>query len=262
MGLDRPGRWAKGLTLMELLVAVSIMVILILAFSTVLTESQKVVRVSQAKMYANTAAKAIEQVLRDDLRKLTQNGFLSIKDGDKLVFTTAGITESVVGDAKGTGGVMTYGKCYNDAEGSSGGVLFRQGWVLDKDTTHTGDDQWEKDFSEIQAMDQTQMGEECTAILNATPKDIATEGLVVPPSNATEAEKMWMVLAANCASLKFEWFDRTDDTWKGTDNIWTQHDQSNWPKAIKITFGISNPELPADFQSSTYEIICPVGAGT
>ena len=243
------------------------MVLLILAFSTVLTESQKVVRVSQAKIYANTAAKAIEQVLRDDLRKLTQNGFLSI-DNNRLVFTTAGITQSVVGTAEGQASVVTYGRCDNSNDGESGAserdILFRQGWVLDKTTSPRDPDQWETDFSEIQAMDETGMTNLCSDILDDAPSSLA-----VPPSTTEEVGNVWPAMIANCTDLTIEWFDRKTGTWKSESDPpdadyrppWTQHDLSNWPKAVKITFQITNPDLPEDFRTSTYEIVCPIGAG-
>ena len=41
--------------------------------------------------------------------------------------------------------------------------------------------------------------------------------------------------------------------------LWTHHNQSNWPKAVKFKFSLRDPDMPADFHNVEYEVICPIG---
>jgi type II secretory pathway pseudopilin PulG len=123
---------AAGLTIIELIVAVAIMVIMILVFGMILTQSQKVVSGSQKIMQSNNTAAAIANVIRNDLRKITKNGFLCITqyDGDDrpyLLFTTAGLVRSKLLNYTATGGLSTYG--FTDDSSGNRNILFHQGWV-------------------------------------------------------------------------------------------------------------------------------------
>ena len=259
----------SGFTMVELLVSVAVLAILIIAIGQVFSQGQQVVTRSQGRMRANNAASAITHVIRSDLRKVSKLGFLYIEDGtdgDKLVFTTAGLTQSIDGNAEGQGGIASYGLCDNDAPDTADSVIYRQGWVLDA-TDYTPDnggaDQYPTDFSEIQAKDVAGMQAEATAIVDKAPPSTGEDALKIPPVNIADVGNLWQCLVKDCSSLEIAYLEHNDTTldWKTATATWTRHDQSEWPKAIKIKFKVNDQSLPDELSASggvEYEIICPI----
>ena len=43
--------------------------------------------------------------------------------------------------------------------------------------------------------------------------------------------------------------------------LWTHHDQSSWPKLVKISFVLKSTGagLPEEAAERTFEIVCPIG---
>lgn len=119
---DGPDARAKGLTLLELIVAVALLSIMILTFGTVISSVDKMVTVGEANIRSNATAAAISQVIKNDFRRLSQAGFLCITQSAsnapgqaQIFFTTAGSTGSLTSRADGSvppsgdGSVVGYG---------------------------------------------------------------------------------------------------------------------------------------------------------
>ncbi len=281
---------ARGLTLIELLVAVAILAMLILSFSMILSTSQRVVSVSNSHMRKNNTATALSQILRADLRRVTQSGFLCIAEtssGDMLIFTQAGLTESVTSANTGSGSVVTIGLC--DTDGMDQETLFRQGWVLNDKGLSNGDMQsW--DLSEFVVLPREDPGGGGT---NSVEEYIeyaigqAPTSVTIPIQQQADLHKLWQALAPGCTELKIRWTDGTRGSdglkWYGpgskannsdieyevgTTNkryraLWTNENQANWPAAVKLTFTIKDVALPdaarAESEGNEYEVICTIG---
>ena len=78
IGNRRSAARRRGLTLMELLVSVAIISGMIAGFSLIVVQSEKLVKTSTATIRANQAAASIAHIIREDLSRLTMNGFLAV----------------------------------------------------------------------------------------------------------------------------------------------------------------------------------------
>jgi len=283
----RPPRTRQaGLTLMELVVAVGVLAIIMLGVGTIVSATNDLASASQAQMRSTQAATAITETLRTDLQKASQNGFLCIATDSgsrpRLVLTAAGTTYSVTGPASGSGALVAVGQVANGADGSLY-TLWRPGWVLSQ--TGTDADVWNTDFVVLQSATRSSMDSIVTSVLG-----LPSPSPSVPADSLSEIRMLWQVLADRCTNLTISWTDGTTDgsknlqwynkdnaktSWSGktiADNtteysssgryraLWTNHNQSNWPKAIKINFTLTDPTAPADYQTLSYEVIAPVGA--
>ncbi len=106
-------RHARGMTMTELLVSVTVLLIMIGAFNAILSQSRRVVTTSQATSRANSEATALMRMLRADLTAASQDGFMVIRRHEKgrcsLVFTTAGMYRSVTGTRAANAARIEYG---------------------------------------------------------------------------------------------------------------------------------------------------------
>lgn len=322
----------RGLTLIELLVAVAIMSIMILAVGAIVRESQKLVAVGQGSIRANAAASSIVQVIRSDLRSASQEGFLCLTTRDNngnplLMVTTAGPARSVLGTSSGTGTLVCLGQLDNLADPGSAQnkILWRPGYVLASSGAEA--DLYRYPYAPVPpavsanvdlAMLRTLARQD---INNLVVEDMVSRipllqlQLHVPPVELGHVTNVWQILSAYCSELSICWTDGTIDdkgtpdptddelAWYGiewddsipaytivpkdpnwdtktlvTDNpeypeynadtrpgeppiyrvLWTSHNQSNWPRAIRIAFRLRDPSMPADFEDVRYEVICPV----
>ncbi len=140
-------RAGLGLTLIEMMVAVGILSLLILAFSQILGTTQQVVSEAQDLMRSNAKASAIENVIRPDMTQVSQQGFLAIiqdrmiteslskpRGGRPfLVASLAGPTASKQTPLQAGSSILVYGLCPNAAdEGADqrSWILYRQNWLL------------------------------------------------------------------------------------------------------------------------------------
>jgi len=256
----------KGMTLIELLVSVAVLVIMILMFATILHDSQQVVSTSQLTMQANAQAAAIAEVIRNDIRRITKEGFLYIGqrhiDGTPFIgFTTAGVSPSSQTDAIGTGTVVLYALTPN-ASGNGGRILRRRAWILDPEATG--------DLKDVKAVDLTVIisgslqGPGLVSTLDLNGLDTDT---VQYPAALDQMDQLWQCLTTDCNTLSITWTDgqvdpATNETgWYGVyakgdqyvaygrdpqetqgatyKAFWTRHDQNNWPKAIRIRFTLA-----------------------
>jgi len=124
-----PTAHARGLTLIELMVSMAIIVIIVLAVGQIMSSAQKVVAVGQAGMRANGKVAALKSALHDDMRHISKMGCLYLDAKGHLIFNIAGPADSITtGGTSGTGAMVMYG--LRDAQGG-GSVLIRVGAVLD-----------------------------------------------------------------------------------------------------------------------------------
>ncbi len=267
-----------GLTLVELLVTLAIIAAMILAFSMILSSSQKVVSSSQAMMRANAAAEAIARTIRLDFQFISKEGFLAIRDGH-LVFTTAGLfpigqagslsDDNANIDSKasgfGTGQTVTYGLSTNpvDEDNMNNSVLYRQVFVLDGEYLGPGDpplDVWNMYLSRMLRWTQADVDDQVDQLISATPDTIR----IPPLNNFASAEKLRMVMNHRVSDLTIEWASQIDAqgnlVWRDDDKVWSHHNRSNWPLAVRVRFKILDEALPEEFHedSLVYEVVCSI----
>jgi type II secretory pathway pseudopilin PulG len=116
------------LTLIELMVAMSILIILTLAVSQIVAQAQRVVTVGHATMRGNGKIAALKSIVRDDFRRATPAGFLYLDSHDQqgfLAFTTTGFSDTVTPDKSddATAAVAIYGlqRYYDKKQAVDGG---------------------------------------------------------------------------------------------------------------------------------------------
>ncbi len=236
---------ATGLTVMELLVAVVIMVIMILAFGIILTQTQKVVSGSQAIMRSNNTAAAIAHVIRNDLRQITKNGFLCITryngaNRPYLLFTTAGPSHSRFGNYLTLTGLSTYGWVEPRETGGvdlhGNNILFHQGWLTwdsgagnEYDVLLGTTDVLNFDLTSIQKKTRPEINIFVNQLYdnNRIPRDYPappSQYIAYPPETIAEITDAWQILSAEIISLGIMWTDGTKDPvsnelyWYGVDS--------------------------------------------
>lgn len=260
----------RGFTIIELLVATVIMVILTAIVGRLMNACKTMSSKGMAKIRANTVATSISDALRRDFGSITRSGFLRIADsnGHRAVFTVGAPTRSLVVDAGGSGAVVDIGMADNQAavDSANNRILFRNGWVLRPQTSATspGNDVLSYTLGDVQMLSVADIRTWVDTLM--TPANSHTDQLAVPPRNLTELQDSWRVIAPHCRDLSIQWTDgdtRTDGTliWNDPNSnaLWTHHDQTNWPKAVKLRFKLRDPAMPEDFTNVDYEVICPVG---
>lgn len=276
----------RGFTLTEVLVGLVLLSGMALIVSQVLSQASQVVTLSEEKIRQNSAAAALGEAIRDTLRKASSNGVLCIgrdSAGDARLFVTqAGITSSVTGNARGTGGFTLLGLVDNSAPGSSGRLLFMPGYVL-APLGGTGTDVRILDFATLQSCTRRQANDFINPYYNPPPP------LSTPSNNAADISALWQVAATGITRLSIQWTDGTTSggnlKWFGPEfdgtvvplaqnsawntpsraadklddaanfsfpeyhdgsnryrAIWTHHNQNNWPKAIRIRFTLMSKD--------------------
>ena len=253
----RLARKAAGFTLIELMVSISIMAVIALAFGGLMTQANLVVTEGEKRMRADAAASAISRIIRGDIRKITKNGFLRVSN-NKLVLVTAGKTQSSFADYAGDGAIIVYGR------DTASSVLYRKVLVLSKDAPDGVADclRWNNagvSLAKLQVMGETDMGN----LLNQAAQ--APGNMKYPPETLSQVTAMWVVLAGNCTGLDIKCRKSGEDSWG--DASCNRHAPAEWPDMIKFKFtlkartlmsaAIADDELSDDDVS--YEIICPVG---
>ncbi len=282
------------MTLIELMVAVALLAIMIASFSMILNGVQKLVYGSEAAMRANAAASAVEYVIRKDIRSISMNGFLCIGQSSDntpmLLYSTAGTSFSVTSGVSGDGCVTGLGLCPMNS--GSNTMMWRGSWVLAGPSSTTTNDIWKLSFADIQGTTRQSLNDNIVNyIRTVAPKGPA--GLPVPPVNLNDMGELWKYLAENCSNLTIMWTDGTLDgangplKWYGAGSpkgpvgadvnakdgdgdyyiefndggyraLWSQHNQNDWPKAIKISFTLNDVSKSTGVTAIVYEIICPL----
>jgi type II secretory pathway pseudopilin PulG len=216
------------MTLIEMLVSVSILTVMILAFSTILVQSQRVISVAQTSRRSHAMAFAIARVIRGDFRRITQSGFLAIcnrtgTDEPLMVFTTAGATQGTASDARGGAGLVCYGLWSNaSATDPTHKILWRPQYVLSQFAQ--GQDALSLNApSQPERMNMELANVELWPRLETTstpaidsiveiPYAIAgwsqpTPTIRVPPKNGNDISQLWQVLVTECSKLSITWTD-------------------------------------------------------
>jgi type II secretory pathway pseudopilin PulG len=220
---------ALGMTLIEMLVSVSILTVMILAFSTILVQAQRVISVSQTSRRSKAMAFSIARVIRRDFRRISQNGFLAICNlaGNDdvarkplLVFTTAGTTPGTISTARGAGGLVCYSLCDNAAGGKQ--ILWRPQYVLSQFQTPAdltvSADRINMPFSNLQLFPRTiaspTVSNSLIAIPPAIPNLIPTGAnqVRIPPKNGNDINNLWQALVMECSDLSITWTDGAGET--------------------------------------------------
>ena len=245
---DHLGARRAGLTLMELMVAVIIMVMMVVAFSQILRKSQQVVTGAQKRLRENSAAKAVLATLREDIRRATANGMLCISQGQtevpatigsgkppRLTILTAGVMRSKIDPVIGMGGLTVVGLTNNNAKTPAvPEVLYYQRWILTPDlpgTLSTPTDVWENfDLARLISMPRHAANNEGPPLM--LPNDLndvvtymegsAAFGVYLPAETPAQTQNLWQVLAPRIRALSITWSDGDPDgdglmNWYGVD---------------------------------------------
>ena len=130
----------NGMTLVELLVSISILVIIILLFSTILAKSQKLVSTSIKTLRSNAETISIVNVIRNDLFLISKQGFLCITETNSqpiIIFIKIARSESIYSPIQSNVSCISYGMVPNQALNANDNILWRQGWVMCDIKTYT-----------------------------------------------------------------------------------------------------------------------------
>lgn len=201
---------ARGLTLMEMMVAVVLLVIMIMSFSMVLSQAQRVVSQSETAIRGNASAAAIAQVIRTDIRQASMNGFLCISQtsaatpASLLLFTTAAPTPSKITTDFGSATLAMYGLCRNSTLAGRS-ILFHKGVVLKNGTTGTDVNSY--DMADIQRMDRATLAPWVDGLLQTT--GMRPAALAIPPITPGDVTNLWQALANNVSDISISWTDGT-----------------------------------------------------
>ncbi len=253
-------RGARGVTLIELLVSVLILVIMILAFSRILSQGQVVVSRSQRIMRANAQAAAIAQVLRRDVAAITMDGFLYVgtEDSPALVFSavrpfTSHRPPNNLTDIHANAAIICYGAVEDSSPGMTEKVLCRKAHLLTKPVG--GAANWDPRTNDVMVafltnIQQNQWGYQPDQIISKVGRDDEIASL---PSTLDEARDTWAVLVSGCKDINVM-YGTVDNNgqlvWFG-DGQWSHRmNREDWPALIKMSFTISD---------TIYEIVCTVG---
>lgn len=199
----------SGLTLIELMVASTIIVILILIVGRILVQVQQVVRISQATIRGDQKATAIRQVLIDDLRRVTQHGFLCIgqaSDGKPfLMVSKAGPTVSVTGGTNGNGGIAGLGMC---RDRTNNDMTWHCTWVLNRNSPQENCDYFDNDLADVQKLTRVGCNGTVDYLLNPTNKMVPIQ-LNSPVQNLADVSSAWKVLSTQASELQILWSDNS-----------------------------------------------------
>ena len=217
--------------MIELLVALGILIIIMLAFSMIITQMQGTVSVGQKTIRTNAAAAAIIHTIRNDIRRITQQGLLCITqapDGSPcLLFTTGGITPSRTSTIIGTGSLTVFGHCENLSPSAKINpcIFYSQDWVLSEDSS-ASDILGGYDLAYVQRLPRYSLypPEDLPRDMNSLISFLFHQGwtppqsLMIPPASASavDIDPLWQVLAENCQAVSFMW-SKNGLSWYGID---------------------------------------------
>ncbi|MBN1942401.1 MAG: prepilin-type N-terminal cleavage/methylation domain-containing protein [Phycisphaerae bacterium] len=231
----------RGFTLAELLIAVVVMVLMMLAFGMIAREAKRTVALSQNRSRGNNTADAIARTIRNDLAKITKNGFLCItrldpegdanEDRPYLLFTTSGITQSRTGNYRSLAGISIYGFADPDTDTQSGYTLtrnlfFRVPWLcwqsqggtqlydsvhIDLDDDGSNDDEIDVLYcglENIQTMSRENINTYITNLYinGRVPRD---NEIAYPPATLIDVTNSWKILTSEIVYLGIQWTDGT-----------------------------------------------------
>jgi len=292
-------RGRAGLTLIELMVALSILVILTLAVSQILASAQRVVTIGHAGIRSHGKIGALKNAVRDDFRRATPAGFLYLDSDGFLAFTTAGPADALssANTRDGAATIATYGRQQYKIDATTHGhVLHRICLLLlnrDSVTLSNNSDAAPFDLANFQSsaeaiddvtddIKKTFYLVDDAGTMNLLQKDLLFENI---------EDDCWKVMTHRVTNLEFFWTDgqaedltnpaNTDEytlKWYGGRHGKRRDDNSNPIEGIAgadpYKAHWTNETDPKDWPKAikmvvtfiddtekpfTYEIICPVG---
>lgn len=217
-----------GFTLIELMVSVVILVVILMSFGTILSQSQRVVSAVQRATQVNNAGAAICQLIRHDLMGLCKDGFLTIansSNGPILRFIATNDYISVDGNAQAVAQI-DYGLINTGDANSS--ALFRQ--MTLQDPTNSV------------AIQASQAGTPTFSSL--------------PPTATDQLQKY----LGKCRSFEVAYVANTNpgSQWVGNNNPWNTSGGSwakitdLWPQAIRVRFVLTEYDDEKLFEVVVY----------
>jgi len=210
---------ATAFTLMEVLVAIILLATMVLIVSNVLSQSSKVVTFSESKIRQNNTAAALADALQDYPRKASKNGVLCIYEvggRPRLALTTAGVSPSLTGVAKGTASFACLGMVDNQADPN--GLLWLPTYVLSPPPSTPLPDVWWTDFAFYQDLTRRQVND---VVINDARCSGVISNLRVPPNTIGDVALLWQVAATGLTRLTVQW---TDGTRSGGNLVWYGRD--------------------------------------
>jgi prepilin-type N-terminal cleavage/methylation domain-containing protein len=244
--LKRATTQRHGFTLVELMVSVAVLSVMILGFSVVLSQSQRMVTGAQNVISNNANASAIAQVIRQDFAAMSKDGFLAIvAPGDdsyppQIVFTATGRSTAASPDYSGRqsdAAIICY-RIRNDRNHADAPTLLcRETHLL------TGMGVWNpltndvtgSYLSFVAGFSRAQI-----AALLTTFADYAS--LPSVPADLAEMRETWPILATDCPVENFDvhWLhhDVTDDEWYGFEGTEDPVSHDSW---TGTTLGVVTP---------------------
>ncbi|MBN1553931.1 MAG: prepilin-type N-terminal cleavage/methylation domain-containing protein [Phycisphaerae bacterium] len=224
----------RGFTLVELMIAVVVMVLMMLAFGMIVSEAQKVVTISENKIRGNMTADAIERVIRNDISKINKSGFLCICKNPSHINTPVliglgfgKVTSKTCELFSDDGYVTSYGYAINEAASNGYGdklatnVLFlRQALVLSTAGDGSADERdiWDHNITIFTGGTRTQIN----TYINDLSDYLGNSVVSVPPTEFSHIEDMWQVMSKDIECLGIMWTEGTKDAsgnlkWYGVD---------------------------------------------
>jgi type II secretory pathway pseudopilin PulG len=274
------------MTLVEMLVAISVLAVMILAVSSILVQTQRFISAAQENRRSHAMAFTIARIIRRDLRRVSKDGFLCItNDAGKstLIFSTAGPVTGINESTKGDGSIVCYGQqSYTSSieSGKTGTYLWRPEYICNCTTgapsTAIEGERINVNFSTIRQCAASSGDANSPFTLQALADNVASttpgSNMQLPPATATQLKNLWQVLVTNIDKFQVSWTygDKSGGNlnWQTGPKLWTHQNQTDWtlqnptgwPKAVRITFTIKDPSMPKELRGTAYEVICIVGA--
>jgi type II secretory pathway pseudopilin PulG len=270
------------MTLVEMLVAISVLAVMILAVSSILVQTQRFISAAQENRRSHAMAFTIARIIRRDLRRVSKDGFLYISSDNKLIFSTAGTVTGINESTKGDGSIICYGQqSYTSTieSGKNGTFLWRPEYICNCTTgapsTAIEGERINVNFSTLRqcAASSGDANSPFTLQSLADAAAVAPGNMQLPPATATQLKNLWQVLVTNIDNFQVSWTygDKSGSNlnWQTGPKLWTHQNQTDWtlqnttgwPRAVRITFAIKDPSMPKELRGTGgYEIICVVGA--
>ena len=246
---------AGAFTIIELIVSVSIMVIMMLGFSFIFSQSERAVKSAQRLIRANGEASAVAQVIRSDLACMTKEGFLAIvapypdneiqQDTNRppaLVFTGVRpfLAKSVAsGQTQANAAILCFSIRQDASTGNVKSVLCREANLL----AGSGPP-WQADviglcFSDLGRLNRQELvgggGDPDIAAVDTFVA--AYQSVPTRPTDLTQVQDAWPILVRQCDELSIQWLDASGN-WYGfrydDDNIPDNPDDPDQPNTLKI----------------------------
>lgn len=215
---------------MEMLVAVAILAVMIVIFSGILSQVQRVMNLSNDAIRTDRIVVAVDKLLRRDIASISKGGFLKINGGNHIAFTAVGSFESMeTGGASANAATIDYGltTAADDAvvqpdldNTPPEKVIWRRLYLLIPGGS--GSDQIDASLAGA--------GQSAAPFLYDSGIRKAPE-IRLPP---TQASHWGTYVAENCTAFQVFWYNGATDTWSAADGEWTTG--SNWPEALRIRY--------------------------